>query len=203
MSPENPIDKKKKLVLFDFDGTITTKDTFPLFFKFSFGKLKFYRGFSLHLFSFVFFKLKMYDGGKLKKSILSHYLKGKTQDEMEILGKEFVNFLRKEDIIKKEFLEKINKYKSENYEIAIVSASPDLWIKPFSDRMQINFLCTELEYVENIFSGQLNSENCNYAEKKNRILKRFKLEEFEEIIIYGDSSGDKEMMELATKKNWI
>ena len=203
MNTPAEINKKKKLVLFDFDCTITTEDTFLLFFKFTFGTIKFYTGFALHLPLFLFLKLKMYDAGKLKKSILSFYLKNKKQDEMKIMGDNFVKFLLEEGIVKKEFLDKISKYKKEEYEISIVSASPDLWIKPFSESVKIDFICTELEYVENIFSGKLSSENCNHEEKKNRILKRYKLEDFDEIIVYGDNAGDKYMMELATKKNWV
>ena len=134
---------------------------------------------------------------------MSHYLKGKKKDEMEGLGRDFLNFLHKEGIIKGNFIEKINKYKSDEYEVAIVSASPDVWIKPFSESLQITAHCTELEYSEGVFTGNLGSKNCNYIEKKHRVLKHFKLEEFEEIIVYGDSSGDKEMMELATHKNWV
>jgi phosphatidylglycerophosphatase C len=203
LSIDIPSNTKKKLILFDFDGTITTRDTFPLFFKFTFGKPSFYRGFFLHLPLFLFFKLKIYDGGKLKRSILSYYLKNKNRNEIKVMGENYINFLLEEGIIKKEFIEKIDACKNAGYEIAIVSASPDLWIKPFSDKIKIEFLCTELEYVKDIFSGKLCSKNCNYIEKKNRILQRFNLEEFDEIIVYGDSSGDKQMMELATRKEWV
>lgn len=195
--------KKKQLVLFDFDGTITTKDTFPLFFKFTFGALKFYSGFFLHLHLFLFFKLKIYDAGKLKSSILSYYLKNKKQDEIKLMGDSFISFLIEKEIIKKEFLGKINNYKNEQQTVSVVSASPDLWVKIFCDRMAIDCICTELKYSSTIFSGKLNTENCNGVEKKNRILQHFKLEEFDEIIVYGDSTGDKEMMELATQKNWV
>ncbi|HXB40016.1 MAG TPA: HAD family hydrolase [Bacteroidia bacterium] len=195
--------EKKKLVLFDFDGTITTKDTFPLFFKFTFGTLRYYSGFSLFAPLFLLYKLKLYEGGKLKERILSHYLKNKPQNEMQEMGKNYFDFLMKNNIIKREFLEKIEFYKKEGFCVAVVSASPDLWIKLFCTQYQIDCLCTELQYLSSVFSGKLKTKNCNGEEKRTRVKEHYNTNEFDEIVIYGDSPGDKKMMELATTKVWV
>ncbi len=194
----------KTLALFDFDGTITTKDTFPVFFKFTFGSFYFYLGFSLFLPLFFLYILKLYDAEKFKVKMLSFYLKGKNKTWLEEKGKEFIEQLTAKKIIKQEFIEKIKTFQAQGADVAVVSASPDVWVKAFCEKHKIICLSTQLAYTNNIFNGKLNGLNCNGPEKKQRILKHFDLTQYANIIAFGDSpSGDKEMMELATEKNWV
>lgn len=194
----------KTLALFDFDGTITTKDTFPLFFKFTFGSFYFYLGFSLFIPLFILFKLKMYDAEKFKVKMISFYLKGKSKDWIESKGKEFIEHLTISGIIKPEFINRINTLKNSGADVAVVSASPDVWIKQFCEQHNIICICTQLAYDKTIFNGKLIGNNCNAAEKKARITSQFNLSTYSSIIVFGDSvEGDGAMMELATEKNWV
>ncbi len=195
--------EKKKLVLFDFDGTITTKDSFPLFFKFTFGGFKFYSGFLLFTPLFLLHKLKLYDGGKLKEAIQSFYLKGIEKSKIEKMGERLIQKLIADNIIKKEFTNKIETYISDGAEVVVVSASPDLWIKPFCELYKIKYLCTELAYNESKFTGNFSTPNCNHNQKKVRILEKYSLEKYEAVIVYGNSKDDECMMELATEKIWV
>ncbi|MDP2386926.1 MAG: HAD-IB family hydrolase [Bacteroidota bacterium] len=194
----------KTLALFDFDGTITTKDTFPLFFKFAFGPSRFYLGFSLFLPYFILHKLSLFDGEAFKIKLLSFYLKGKQKQWIEKVGSDFINQLHAKNIIKTDFLSKINTFKAAGADVVVVSASPDAWVKAFCEKHGVQFLCTQLAYNNDVYTGKLIGNNCNGPEKKNRILKAFDLSSYSHIIVFGDSKvGDKEMMELATEKNWV
>lgn len=194
----------KTLALFDFDGTITTKDTFPLFFKFTFGSFYFYLGFSLFIPLFILFKLKMYDAEKFKIKMISFYLKGKSKDWIESKGKEFIEHLTISGIIKLEFISKINEFNKSEADVAVVSASPDAWVKQFCEQHNIICICTQLAYTNNTFNGKLKGNNCNGVEKKLRVAKHFNLSTYSNIIVFGDSAeGDGAMMELATEKNWV
>lgn len=192
-----------KLVLYDFDGTITKMDTFPEFFKYSFGKSKFLTGFFFFSPLFVLYKLNLIDGGDLKKYILNYFLKGKSKIWIDELGEKFITYLKLNFIIKEDFLTDIETFKHEGATIAVVSASPDIWVEKFCLQHNIDCICTELEYIENIFSGNFKSNNCNGPEKKKRVLEKFDLTKYSDVIVYGDSQGDKFMMELATVKKWV
>lgn len=193
----------KTLVLFDFDGTITSKDTFPLFFRYSFNNTQFLFGFIIHLHKYFLYKINIINAETLKLSILSYFLKGKSAHWIYEKGKSFIAYLENKQVIKLEFINKIIQFKNQNAEIYVVSASPDIWIKHFCEKYQIKYICTELEYSNQIFEGKLSTKNCNFIEKKNRILKEIPLSDYSQIIVYGDSNGDKEMMSLATSKNWV
>lgn len=56
--------EKKIVVAFDFDGTITTKDTLLEFIRFSKGAMAFFLGFLLHTPYLILFKLDLYQNWK-------------------------------------------------------------------------------------------------------------------------------------------
>ena len=81
--------------------------------------------------------------------------------------------------------------------MAVVSASAENWVKPWCDKYGLICLATKLEVKDGIITGKLNGRNCYGDEKVCRIKERLDLSDYHEIIAYGDSSGDKEMLELA------
>ena len=66
----------KQIVAFDFDGTITNRDTLLEFIKFAKGKTAFYLGFLLHLPWLLAMKCHLYPNWKTKQMIFSYFFKG-------------------------------------------------------------------------------------------------------------------------------
>lgn len=64
----------KKLYLFDFDGTLTYKDSMFLFLKF-YDPVKYSAQFLKHVPLFVLVKLKLADAEKVKKALCHLFLK--------------------------------------------------------------------------------------------------------------------------------
>ncbi|MDI9339471.1 MAG: HAD family hydrolase [Sediminibacterium sp.] len=188
-----------KLILLDFDGTITTKDTFPLFVKFDKGNIVFCTTFLWFSPLIVLYKLGFYEGGKIKQKILSALYKGCSERELSEKGYAFVDFLFDKGIIKPEFIRLIEDAGKTETNVVVVSASPDMWIKPFADKYNIVYLCTELEYNGGRFSGRFSSKNCVGFEKVNRIKNRFNLKDYTEIVAYGNSKDDEQMFRIAGK----
>ena len=63
----------------------------------------------------------------------------------------------------------------------------------------MRLLATLLETENGIVTGKLSGKNCYGPEKVARIKSEFRLEEYDNIYAYGDSSGDTEMLAIATK----
>ena len=84
---------KKGLAVFDFDGTITSKDSFLEFIKYT------HSSFKLYLFLFlispliVLYFLKLYPNQKLKTIIFSFFYKGKSEKALLKKGMEFTSYL--------------------------------------------------------------------------------------------------------------
>ncbi len=84
----------------------------------------------------------------------------------------------------------------------IVSASPKNWIEPWAAPLGINVLSTNLEIKNGMITGKIEGKNCNGPEKVNRIKEHINLDSYDEIIAYGDTSGDLPMFEIATSTHF-
>ncbi len=191
----------KTLVLFDFDGTITFKDTFLEFIKFTHGKARFYAGFSI-LFPFLLlYKLGIIPNYKAKEIVLSWYYKGKNIQYLQEKGKSFAE-KKLPQLVRPLALEKIKEYQALHYEIVIVSASIKEWLEAWCQAHHIPLISTELETKNNNITGKLATANCFGAEKVRRIKQNYQLSDFDTIIAFGDSKGDKEMLEIANEAHF-
>lgn len=190
----------KKLYCFDFDGTLTYRDTMFLYLK-SYDKKKFYRQFVKHTPLFILLKLGLIEAEKVKRSFISGVLKGEKKEKLELKAQKFFEE-QYPQIIRKNALDFIENMDRENTESLIITASVDLWVKPFADKFQIKLLATEAEFRNGIFTGNFATKNCNGREKVNRIKKEIENEKFDKIIAFGDTSGDKEMLAFADESHF-
>ena len=190
----------KKLYLFDFDGTLTYKDTMFLYLKF-YNSMKFYVQFVKHIPLFVLLKLKLADAEKVKKSFISSILKGESRTKIEKKSQSF--FEKYQDEIFRvnalEFINNIDRTQTESY---IVSASLDIWVKPFAEKLKMKLLSTRAEFKNDIFTGNFIGKNCNGPEKVKRIIETVNERKFDKIIAFGDTSGDREMLSWADKSHF-
>ena len=144
---------KKTLALFDFDGTISTKDSFPLFIIFFYGKRAYVKA-ALIAPVFVLYLLKIISADKTKEFVLRYFFKGFSKTELFKSGQEFIEILHSQGKIKKEMIQMIKKYQDESAEIAVVSASADIWILPFCEKYHLQCICTELQFRDGLFTGK-------------------------------------------------
>ena len=188
-----------KLVLFDFDGTITTRDTLIEFVLFYHGRRRYLTG-MLRLAPYLaLFLFKLIPNWKAKQYFLSHYFKGVTITSFNERCYEF-STKTLPALIRPGAMEAIQQYRRENATIAVVTASAENWVKPWCDEQGILCLATRLEVEDGIVTGKLKGRNCYGDEKVCRIRDAFDLATFHEVVAYGDSAGDKEMLSLAHKQ---
>ena len=68
---------------------------------------------------------------------------------------------------------------------------------PWCNKYGIVCLATKLEVVKEKITGKIEGKNCNGVHKKDKILSYFNLNSFDQIIAYGDTIGDLDMLALA------
>lgn len=190
----------KKLYLFDFDGTLTYKDTMFLFLKF-YDPARFSVQFAKHIPLFILLKLKLADAEAVKKSFISSILKGQSRYQIDkkaqLFFQEYYPKLFRENAL--DFINNIDRETTESY---IVTASLDIWIKPFAEQFKMGMLATRAEFVNDIFTGNFVGKNCNKQEKVNRIKTAISNQKYDKIIAFGDSSGDKAMFRFANESHY-
>lgn len=187
----------RKIAFFDFDGTITTADTMLELIKFHFGKYTFYSGMIALGYSLIGLKLKFISRQQAKEKLLTYFFGGMQASAFDEICKLFSE-ARVPQLIRQDAISKIEKLKTENAEIVVVTASASAWVKYWCEQNNLPYLASELEIQDGKITGKLKGLNCNEAEKVNRIKQSYRLQDFSEIECYGDSSGDKPMLAIAT-----
>lgn len=186
---------KKRLVLFDFDDTLTKRDSLFDFIRLSFPFLKKLSTGLIFIPTIFMSLLGLNYKDKTKEELLSYLLQSLSEEEIKTLG---INLIDNLDY-KISILNKLKSHAKSGDEVVVVSASPDIWITPFSEKFNIKSISTKWDFKNNKFSGL----NCNNEEKVNRIKMEYKIDEYDQIIVFGNSTGDKPMMNLADVKNWV
>jgi phosphatidylglycerophosphatase C len=186
-----------RIAFFDFDGTITTKDTMLEFIRYYKGDLHFYAGALLTSPFIVAYKTGVIKKIVAKQKFLGFYFKGVSVEEFEAKCKAF-SVEKLPALIRPKALEEINKLQNAGVRVVIVSASAENWIKYWAVEKNIEVMGTRLAIADNRIAGTFDGENCYGNEKVCRIKERFDLSSYSEIFCYGDSLGDKEMLELAS-----
>jgi HAD superfamily hydrolase (TIGR01490 family) len=189
---------RETIAVFDFDGTITKKDTLLEFVKFSKGKKQFYLGFFLFSPLLVAMKLKLYPNWKAKQKLFSYFYKNIPVKQFNEWGNGFSSEINK--IVRPKAMETIKLHKENGNKTIIISASVENWIKPWAEKIIgiETIIATEIEIDKNgLLTGRFLTKNCYGQEKVNRLLEMFPNRKDYKFIAYGDSRGDKEMIDFA------
>jgi HAD superfamily hydrolase (TIGR01490 family) len=188
---------KKRIAFFDFDGTITQKDTLLEFIKYSKGELGFYFGFLINSPYLIAYKLKIISNQKAKEKVLRFFFRRTPLEQFQQQCNDFTEN-KLPDLIRPKATEEIKKLQSIGAELVIVSASPQNWIAAWAESLQLKLIATRLEIRNQKITGKIEGLNCHGEEKVRRIKELYSLADYDEIYTYGDSKGDRPMLQLGT-----
>lgn len=190
----------RKIYAFDFDGTLTTKDTLLEFIRFAKGSGQMFRGFLLFSPLLLLMKLHLYPNWKVKQQFFSYFFKGMNIDDFNALCTHFAE--QNKHLLRPAGIEKVRQaIEEEQATVLIISASIDNWVLPFFDEIdkKIQVLGTQIEIKGGCLTGNFTTKNCYGQEKVNRLTALYPHREAYELIAFGDSRGDKELLEFADK----
>ena len=196
----------KKIVTFDFDGTLTTKDTLLVFIRYAYGFWAFVVGFLRYSPLLVLMKLGLYPNYKVKQKVFSYFFKGMKLEAFDTFCQRFAQ--DNHHLLRPKGIEAMNQAFSDGAEVMIVSASIDYWVKPFFENLSnqnnrsILILGTQIEVKDGLLTGRFLTKNCYGQEKVNRIMALYPHREEYHLTAYGDSRGDKELLAFADESHY-
>ena len=185
-----------QIALFDFDGTITTKDSLVDFIQFALGKPAYYFGLLSISPMLTAYKLKLIPNYIAKEKLITHFFKNWDANRFQKLADQY-SIEQIDKITRPKAMEKIAWHQQQGHKVVIVSASIECWLKKWCQSNNIDLISTRLESINGKLTGKLATKNCHGIEKVNRIKEQYDLNEFDYIYAYGDSASDKEMLELS------
>ena len=202
---------KKKVYLFDFDGTLTSADTLLEFIRYACGRRRFFIGFALFCPLLVLMKLQLYPNYRAKQRLFAWYFKGMSIDNFDLVCRRFAHHNQR--LMRQKALDKLREIFHYNETLCVVSASIDNWVRPFFDniskasRSDFRVIGTEVEVdTDGVLTGRFRTHNCYGAEKVRRVLEampqlKSNRDDFW-VVACGDSRGDKELLEFADEAHF-
>lgn len=187
---------RKTIAVFDFDGTITTKDTLFDFTRFYYGDIRFFAGLILVAPTLILHRLGLVSAEKAKRSFLTYFFGNRNIDKFNEVCSKYR--LRVNEIVNPSALKRMEWHKQQGHVVVIDSASLENWIKPWADSLGVDVvIATRLKIEDSLITGEFWGNNCNGAEKVNRLKEIFPELDNYIVYAYGDSSGDKELLAIA------
>ena len=187
----------KTIAAFDFDGTLTTKDTFLEFIRFAKGNAKAYFGFLLYAPMIALIYMRIMDNSRCKEILLSYFFKGMPYETFKELGSKFASRYAKiqnpaTNVILRQHLDRGDK-------VYIVSASIDDWVRPIGMSLGVSdVLCTKMAVdAAGRLTGRFSTPNCYGKEKVRRLSAAEPDRVSYTLYAYGDSKGDDALLAFA------
>lgn len=188
-----------KVYAFDFDGTLTTHDTLIAIFRYARGDAFILMAFVLFSPLLVLMKLRLYPNWKAKQHMFGFFFKGMKLSDFDALCSRFAH--DNSHLLRPKGMAAVADALRQGSEVLVVSASLDNWVRPFFADMQghLHVSCTRPDVRHGVLTGKFVTRNCYGSEKVRRIKSLFPHRQQYELIAFGDSRGDKAMLEYADK----
>lgn len=191
--------EREKIAVFDFDGTITTRDSLMEFLKFTHGPFRTFWGLFILSPVLVLYELKIVPNDTAKQILFSWFYRGWSIKKFDAKCIDFIDKVHQ--IVRPEALQAIQQYQTDGVKVVVITASPENWVKPWADAINLHeVIGTKLAINSNDrLTGRFLSKNCYGQEKVNRFLERYPNRADYILEAYGDSQGDAELLAFADK----
>ena len=195
------VEPGRPVVAFDFDGTLTIRDSFTAFLKWRAGA----GGWALGLVKLapaVAHYARDRDRGRIKAASVREFLRGVERRELEADAERFADLMW-DRFMRPDALACWNAWGDRGAYRVIVTASPETTVAPFARRLGAEALLgTELVFDgDDRVTGAFAGPNCRGAEKVRRLQAAYGAD-IQLAAAYGDTSGDTEMLAIAEEKGF-
>lgn len=189
------------VVAFDFDGTLTVKDSFNAFLKWRAGPRKWTRGvlrLTPSLIAYVFDRNR----AKLKAAAVREFLRGATIEQIETDARAFAQ-AHAASLLRPDAVAVWRAWRAKGAKLVIVTASPEITVAPFARGLGADMLIGTrlMTNDEGRILGGLDGNNCRAKEKVVRLREIFGAD-VRLTAAYGDTSGDTDMLAIADEKGY-
>jgi phosphatidylglycerophosphatase C len=190
---------------FDVDNTLTVRDCVVPFMRSVSGTSRIVKLLLSDLGGTIQ-SLRRRDRDSLKAKFVEGVFSGKDAREIDALGIEFATRVA-DGWLRHDVASRMRWHQDQGHVVILVSASLGAYLHPLGDLLEVDaVLCTELEEIDGLLTGKLVGNNCRGKEKASRVTKwcadsGIALGDL--VYAYGDSTGDKQLLELFSEPTWV
>lgn len=184
------------LALFDFDGTITTRETFPDFVRAAAPPERIARG-RWQLAPWVAgYRLGLVPGTTIRAKVADLAFRGVRQDVLRERAEQFAHDALP-PLLRPEAMARIEWHRRRGDRIVVVSGGFDLYLAPWCGTHALDLICSSLESVDGVLTGGYQGAQCVNEEKARRVRARYPRTQYREVHAYGDTREDRALLALA------
>lgn len=184
------------LALFDFDGTITSRDVFPSFLVHGAPRWRVGLGWGLLGLPYAGMKLGVVSPRWMRLAAAWVGFIGMREVDVRARGEDFAQRVIP-SLLRPEAMARIAWHRERGDTIVVVSASMDAYLEPFCRAHGLALVCNHPAVRGGRLTGLLRERDCAGEGKVARLRARFDLEHFDRIHAYGDTDEDRAMLALA------
>ena len=196
--PAEPVEEERPVVaVFDFDGTLTRRDSLLPFLWQVVGHAEFVWNALVFLPTLLRYALGSLENGPAKERVLGQFLAGKPTGEIRAVAESFAAE-RIPSLIDPEAMRRLRWHQKQGHTTVLVTASPELYARLWAEAEGFDkALGTRLETKDGVFTGQFATPNCHGPEKTRRLEAEGPDLRGATIYAYGNSWGDHELLDMA------
>lgn len=187
------------LALFDFDGTITTRELFPDFVRASVSPWRLAVGRLLLAPLVLGYKLGWVPGTVVRAVVVRVGYSGAPLAELERAGTCFAERIVP-SALRENAMRRIQWHKDRGDRVVVVSGAFDVYLQPWCEAHGLELICSSLEHSGGTLSGRYDGPQCVLAEKARLVSARYRLGDYQRIYAYGDTREDRHLLGLAHER---
>ncbi|GAA4886564.1 HAD-IB family hydrolase [Ferrimonas pelagia] len=192
------------LALFDFDGTLTHQDTFTAFCRQQIPLTRRLPGLLLLAPLLLAHRYHLFPTHRLRPTVAWLGFAGYRHDLARQRGERFArDYLP--SALRQDAMQRLRWHQQRGDRIILVSASLDLYLKPWCQQQGIELLCSELlpqDPHQSRLSGRYRNGDCSNQRKRQRVERLLDLTAHKAIYAYGDTAEDLALLSLASHPHY-
>jgi len=189
---------KPVVAAFDFDGTLTRRDTLFPFLLHVAGPFKFSYKILLLVITLAGYALGLIRNDQAKIKVLTSFLANMEMDALQQYAQQFAD-QKLPLLLRSEAMQRLEWHRNQGHRCVVVSASLEIYLRPWASKAGFNDIVgSRLETrADGRTTGNLLGENCFGPEKLRRLEALLGSPDGYTLYAYGDSRGDKELLSAA------
>lgn len=203
-TPDRPVPDRPVVAAFDVDGTLTVSDCVGPFLR-RLGGLHGIVLAALRRPIATVVGLARRDRDRLKEVVVGGVYRGRRVDDVSALGREFAQHVEA-TMLRHDTVARLRWHQAQAHRTVLVSASLRTYLDPLAQLLGIeHVVCTDVVADGGRYTHLLKGRNCRAAEKQVRLRALLAAHGMEqaEVWAYGDSRGDREMVDAADHGVWV
>lgn len=187
------------LALFDFDGTITTREMFRPFIEFSVSPRRRALGGIVLGPMVAGYKLGWVRPNLMRAAAIYVGLRGVLEADAFACGAAFARDVLP-GVLRDEALERIAWHKARGDRVVVVSGGLDVYLFHWCRTHELELLCSRLESRDGRLTGRYRGDQCVNAEKARRVRAVYDLGAYPVVYAYGDTPEDRDLLQVAHRR---